>query len=872
MAFLPMLLLAGLVASARPFDGRVSGWAHHRAFAACRSWRARGSGTLMELDAATDASAVGVLGRSVLRNQPVLLRRAFTNTTAVRLWGSDDYLLQKPTAGLLVDVEPADSTSVLEKGEPKTIHTGVPLDHFLGLYNRPLPDGSRRGWYAVAELDHRDPAAAALLQDVELPPMLGMRGLAHNAAHYRAVFWMSDGGTRSFIHTDTTEDNLIIMLRGSKVVRLRPLDRAAMADLAFDPHFALCRWGGGTWNAGVRHWPSDDENMTLVTLHAGDALLIPAWWAHSLEGADNSMMLSLFFRGRWGGSGHAKDGEDIDTLLNHMARFCERRRDVADDLCAATRATGSADDPAAHGDGEEARCDGGRLCTLADLLSRESATTLWMTHPYNGQVLHLPHRAVEEVAIMQVGLMGTAARQADATTVLCINIARGAVAATGCLEHGAHNLSSWSLPDGSLSGSLDLGSLGLFQLAREAGGSGWVSVTMMLDDLASQTVHLWVDTARHVVRASRLCSSHGAGTQVEVTMSALSGEDSAESLASRYAPLLMSGTALSDAFRTEAGALLSSADPFRAGAFRELAPGSASQHLLSIVTRAVTGYLVSGADADERAFTFSDADNVHFTNIDAGALRSLADCIASVLLANVPGSIVEAGVWRGGAGIVMKAALVSIAASEGHVQQRAASSRLLLVDSFGGIPANCTSRNADKNMEAGQPQVADARYATNLTTARATLRRFGMDHNVELVQHTFPCYSRASVPPPLPTALVRALAVGGGGIAMLHLDVTVPAAYKAALEALYPLVSPGGFVVVDDWMRVDVQAAILSFRREHGVCTGSPITIVDTTGATNAQQTDWWGSDTDPVQRTNVACGVLSGGGVAVWQKPLIGE
>ena len=106
------------------------------------------------------------------------------------------------------------------------------------------------------------------------------------------------------------------------------------------------------------------------------------------------------------------------------------------------------------------------------------------------------------------------------------------------------------------------------------------------------------------------------------------------------------------------------------------------------------------------------------------------------------------------------------------------------------------------------------------------------------------------------------------GIAMLYLDVTVPEAYRSALEILYPLVSPGGLVVIDDWMRTDVQAAVLGYRYRRGICADSPIVVVDSTGAIERGADADWDETSTGMQRVALTAHLLSSGKVAVWRKP----
>jgi hypothetical protein len=52
-----------------------------------------------------------------------------------------------------------------------------------------------------------------------------------------------------------------------------------------------------------------------------------------------------------------------------------------------------------------------------------------------------------------------------------------------------------------------------------------------------------------------------------------------------------------------------------------------------------------------------------------------------------------------------------------------------------------------------------------------------------------------------------------------------------ALNSLYPKLSPGGFVIIDDYALRGCRTAVDDFRRDHGITSG--IKIVDWSGI-------WW--------------------------------
>lgn len=135
------------------------------------------------------------------------------------------------------------------------------------------------------------------------------------------------------------------------------------------------------------------------------------------------------------------------------------------------------------------------------------------------------------------------------------------------------------------------------------------------------------------------------------------------------------------------------------------------------------------------------------TMIGLRRLDNLELCIRTVISENVPGDLVECGVWRGGASIFMRAALAALGDDERQVW---------LADSFRGLPPpNATDYPADEGLD---------------------LSRFDV------------------------------LAVGA--------------------DALYGRVSPGGFVIVDDY-QIDACRKAVS---DHRARTGDDAPIIDIDG------------------------------------------
>jgi O-methyltransferase len=182
------------------------------------------------------------------------------------------------------------------------------------------------------------------------------------------------------------------------------------------------------------------------------------------------------------------------------------------------------------------------------------------------------------------------------------------------------------------------------------------------------------------------------------------------------------------------------------------------------------------------------------TMIGLRRLDNLEECITTVLREEVPGDLMETGVWRGGSVIFMKAVLEAYGDAERVVWA---------ADSFEGVPKPDPKR---------YPKDADDEYrlwswtqlAAPLEVVRANFRRYGLlDERVRFLKGWF----RDT----LPNAPVERLAI-------LRLDGDLYESTIIALRSLYKKVSTGGYVIVDDYGAIDgCKAAVEDFRSEEGV-------------------------------------------------------
>ncbi|MEP7290474.1 MAG: TylF/MycF family methyltransferase [Chloroflexota bacterium] len=161
------------------------------------------------------------------------------------------------------------------------------------------------------------------------------------------------------------------------------------------------------------------------------------------------------------------------------------------------------------------------------------------------------------------------------------------------------------------------------------------------------------------------------------------------------------------------------------------------------------------------------------TMIGMKRLNNVQVCLEAALNEGVPGDVIETGVWRGGATILMRGVLKAYAVSDRVVW---------VADSFEGLPPpNPEKYPADRDMNlAGIPELA-----ISLEEVRANFERYGLlDEQVRFLKGWFS--------DTLPDAPIERLA-------LLRLDGDLYESTMDGLTSLYPKVSPGGFVIVDDY-------------------------------------------------------------------------
>jgi O-methyltransferase len=188
------------------------------------------------------------------------------------------------------------------------------------------------------------------------------------------------------------------------------------------------------------------------------------------------------------------------------------------------------------------------------------------------------------------------------------------------------------------------------------------------------------------------------------------------------------------------------------------------------------------------------------TMIGVHRLNNIEACVKDVIRNDVPGDLIETGVWRGGAVIFMRAILKAYGVTDRTVWA---------ADSFQGLPKPDPERYP---ADAGDILWSVPQLAVSLEDVQRNFRRYGLlDDQVRFLVGWF----RDT----LPVAPITQLAV-------IRLDGDMYESTMLALEHLYPKLSVGGYVIVDDYDAVPAcPRAIHDFRERHGIT--DPIERVD---------------------------------------------
>jgi len=162
-----------------------------------------------------------------------------------------------------------------------------------------------------------------------------------------------------------------------------------------------------------------------------------------------------------------------------------------------------------------------------------------------------------------------------------------------------------------------------------------------------------------------------------------------------------------------------------------------------------------------------------------------------VIVKGIPGDFIETGAWRGGACIFMRA-ILKVYGIEDRI--------VWVADSFEGLPRPDEEKYPK---DRGDGHHTISYLAVSLEEVQKNFRNYGLlDDQVRFLKGWFK--------DTLPGAPI-------GQLAVLRLDGDMYESTLDALRALYHKLSPGGYLIVDDFFLESCRAAIRDFRNEHGI-------------------------------------------------------
>jgi hypothetical protein len=174
-----------------------------------------------------------------------------------------------------------------------------------------------------------------------------------------------------------------------------------------------------------------------------------------------------------------------------------------------------------------------------------------------------------------------------------------------------------------------------------------------------------------------------------------------------------------------------------------------------------------------RAFTMTSPERIH----------ALCNAVRYIINNDIPGALVECGVWRGGSMMAAARTLLDVGARDRH---------LYLFDSFEGMPRpgrhDRSLWGADAEEEwsrRGGDSPLNAWARASLEDVTANMKSTGYPQ--ELIH-----FVRGRVEDTIPGA-------SPSNIALLRLDTDWYESTRHEMEHLFPRVSPGGVLIVDDY-------------------------------------------------------------------------
>lgn len=185
-------------------------------------------------------------------------------------------------------------------------------------------------------------------------------------------------------------------------------------------------------------------------------------------------------------------------------------------------------------------------------------------------------------------------------------------------------------------------------------------------------------------------------------------------------------------------------------------------------------------------------------------LDKVRECVEDVLSRDVPGDLIETGVWKGGMTVLMRGILKAYECTD---------RRVWVADSFSGLPKPDPQTHLKDALFFNLMEPLE-HLAIPFDYVQGLFQRYQLlDDQVKFLKGWF-CDT-------LPCAGIESLAV-------VRLDGDLFESTRDALVHLYPKLSNSGYLIVDDYgVPCGCRQAVDAYREEHGI-TDEIISITDT--------------------------------------------
>jgi len=219
---------------------------------------------------------------------------------------------------------------------------------------------------------------------------------------------------------------------------------------------------------------------------------------------------------------------------------------------------------------------------------------------------------------------------------------------------------------------------------------------------------------------------------------------------------------------------------------------------VELIKKSVNQYLYYGADTTTDTYQTDSIDRydefawklpreaLPHSLLNLDQLNLLEEIILDIEQRKVPGDLLEAGVWRGGA-VILMCALVSLFGME---------RRIIAADSFAGIPMS-------KETTGDPVDRWEDRWVAPLDEVKSTIKRYGLlDEKLIFIEGYF---HRSLI-----SAEISKLA-------LIRIDADSYESTVEVLNSLYQKLSIGGVVLVDDGHLPGCLLAVIEFRQKNAI-------------------------------------------------------